>query len=594
MTYAYDNYVQYPVADLYDSAIMQMAISAARDMYDKGQEQMKDFYKTYGDFISPFAKDMERYGQMIGGVRDIINSAYANGIDLLKSPEGRMLLSKVTNSINPAEFNMMRANAKTGYAYLEAAQKLRSQGKYSEAQELFDIAQNNGINFRDFSTLGESGLNTWDRTSPIEAASLQDLTKSGYQGRQARLLSAADFEDERLKGKYQYDPKYEWSGYLYSDLLKGAPGAILSNSADPRMQYFRHLAEQKVAASGQPYTQADVEAQFQRDVADANTWALIDPTRKANEFALDDHRTNNDIRATGAREAIQHRYWELQHGYDLDGDGAVSNDERKKVATMLMNKNKDEESSYLQDQFDKGRHAYITGEAGNNLTAEQLEKDSKLFAKQSFQDTKALRYATTKENWQKEKNKYLAYKTKRGILDPTALASYREPVKDMTDAVYIRPGDINKIVNSDELVSRTYGGARRGKERFNTDRSTLTNIGSDNIKMQFTDETYTAPLRYNSGIRSEQRQRVRLYRDVDVTENGKTITKTEEIPGDWWFLVQAGDYHRGTYTTSGSDVITYAPSGVSNIWSDESMGEMEPYDRAVNKAVGRKAIKDYE
>ena len=121
MTYAYDNYVQYPVADLYDSAIMQMAISAARDMYDKGQEQMKDFYKTYGDFISPFAKDMERYGQMIGGVRDIINSAYANGIDLLKSPEGRMLLSKVTNSINPAEFNMMRANAKTGYAYLEAA-----------------------------------------------------------------------------------------------------------------------------------------------------------------------------------------------------------------------------------------------------------------------------------------------------------------------------------------------------------------------------------------------------------------------------------------------------------------------------------------
>lgn len=303
MVYAYDNWVQLPTKDIYDTQMMAMAINAAKDMYEKGQDEIKDFTKTYGDFMSPFAKDMERYGEMVGGVRDTINRMYAAGIDPLRSAEGRAMLSRLTNSINPAEFNMMRANAKTGYAYLDAIQDLRRKGKYSEAQELFDIMQTGGLGtdsegnsintFENFSTAGRGGWNSFTRTSPIEAATLQELTKSGYEGRTARLLSAADFNDPRLKG-YTYDPNYEWSGYLYSDLLKGAPGAVMSASADPRMAYFRNLAEQKVAASGLPYTQADVEAQFQRDVADANTWALIDPTRKANEFALDDHRTKND------------------------------------------------------------------------------------------------------------------------------------------------------------------------------------------------------------------------------------------------------------------------------------------------------------
>lgn len=300
---AYDTGVQLPILDLYDTRMMLAAQSAAKDMYDQAQQEMKDFKKEYGDFLSPFSKDMERYGEMVGGVREAMNRMYEAGIDPLRSAEGRAAISSIINRINPAEFNMMRANAKTGYAYLDAIQDLRRKGKYSEAQELFDIMQTGGLgvdkegnniyDFANFSTAGRNGWNSFMRTSPIEAATLQELTKGGYEGRTARLLSAADFSDPRLKN-YTYDPKYEWSGYLYSDLLKGAPGAILSASADPRMRFFRDLAEKKVAASGRPYTQADVEAQFQRDVADANTWALIDPTRKADEFALDDHRTAND------------------------------------------------------------------------------------------------------------------------------------------------------------------------------------------------------------------------------------------------------------------------------------------------------------
>lgn len=281
MTYAYDNYIQLPTVDLYDTNMMAMAINAAKDMYDRGQQQIKDFYNEYGDFMSPFAKDMEAYGNMVGGVRNLINTAYANGIDLLRSPEGRALISKAVYSVDPAKFNLMRSNAKTGYAYLDAMQKLRSQGKYSEAQELYDIMQQGGTKFSDFSTFDENGTHVWDRTSPIEATSLLDLTYDSYKGRTPHDLTAEQLREAGIP----FDPRYQYTGYLDADLMKAAPGAAMSIAADPRAAYFRNLAEQKVAARGGNYTQADVDAQFYRDIADANRWALVDPTKKADEYA---------------------------------------------------------------------------------------------------------------------------------------------------------------------------------------------------------------------------------------------------------------------------------------------------------------------
>ena len=71
MIYAYDTPIQMPTMDLYDKQVMAMAISAAKDVYDKSQEQMKDFYTKYGDFMSPFAKDMEAYGDMMGNISKV-------------------------------------------------------------------------------------------------------------------------------------------------------------------------------------------------------------------------------------------------------------------------------------------------------------------------------------------------------------------------------------------------------------------------------------------------------------------------------------------------------------------------------------------
>ena len=305
MIYAGDQWIQYPVKDLYDKAIMQMSIAAARDMYEKGQKQLEDFYTKYGDFMSPFAKDMERYQQMVGGVRDIVNNLYANGIDPLRSAEGRAMVAQAINSVNPAELAAMKANAKMGYAYQDALQKLRQAGKYSQAQEDFDMALTGTTPFSEFATSnGAGGFNSWDRSSPIQATTLRDLTKGSYEGRTARTLTKEDFaNDPRLKGM-AYDPRYEYSGYVDSDLMKVAPGASASLAADPRAAYFRDLARQKVIAMGLEPTANNVEAQFQRDIADANAWALIDPTRKADEYA----KMDIQYKQQAALQAQEHKH----------------------------------------------------------------------------------------------------------------------------------------------------------------------------------------------------------------------------------------------------------------------------------------------
>ena len=46
MVYAGDQWVQLPTRDLYDTQMMAMAISAAKDMYDRGEKKLDDFLNT--------------------------------------------------------------------------------------------------------------------------------------------------------------------------------------------------------------------------------------------------------------------------------------------------------------------------------------------------------------------------------------------------------------------------------------------------------------------------------------------------------------------------------------------------------------------
>ena len=106
MIYGYDQAVQMPVKDLYDSQIMLASINAAKDMYEKGVQEMKDFNKTYGDFISPIQKDVDYWNNtVLNPVKDAVNKMYAMGIDPTRSAEGRAYIQRLINQVPVAEIN---------------------------------------------------------------------------------------------------------------------------------------------------------------------------------------------------------------------------------------------------------------------------------------------------------------------------------------------------------------------------------------------------------------------------------------------------------------------------------------------------------
>lgn len=193
MIYAYEQPIQMPTRDLYDTQMMLAAVNAAKDMYEKGQQQMKDFYTKYGDFMSPFAKDMEWYGGEMGRIRDIVDQAYANGIDLFKSPEGRMLVNQLTNSINPRDYNNAKANAAIGYKYLEAVREARAKGEFDPAFENWRLNQLGLGSFEDFSSAGGK---IWGESGPGTYKDLNQFTSHIFDNMKDSFLgTGADHYD---------------------------------------------------------------------------------------------------------------------------------------------------------------------------------------------------------------------------------------------------------------------------------------------------------------------------------------------------------------------------------------------------------------
>ena len=331
MTYAYDQWAQMPVRDLYDTQMMAMAINAAKDMYEKGQQELKDFKKEYGDFSSPFVKDMQAYGKMMKGVRDIVDTAYANGIDLARSPEGRMIIQKAINSIDPAVYNEMKENAKWGTLYKQAEMELKAKDKFSQDAEDFYRRSQGLPSFEEFSTIGDKGEhNQWRSTSPIAFQTLAEATNGWYDKRTPYELTA---EQAKRELGSAYDPRKTYTGFLDEDLMNIAGQNTPGWQGSFWSEYYRDLAARQIAARGETPTADAVEKQLQRNVADANQEWLIKPIGKVDEFALADLKQKYAIQL----ENLRHK-----HNKDLKGDssnggnGSKSKEVTSYGATLLQ------------------------------------------------------------------------------------------------------------------------------------------------------------------------------------------------------------------------------------------------------------------
>lgn len=290
MVYAYDQWAQMPVKDLYDTQVMAMAINAAKDMYDKGEQRMKDFYKEYGDFMSPIQKDMDWYNQNVTGrVRDVINNMYANGIDPLRSAEGRAAVAQLIYNMPTGDIAKVRQSAEAAKEYIKNRGKLQAAGLYNpDLEERF-------LGF-DLNNWGTMDNGVWNRTSPLESKSLKELTESSYNNRTPHDLT----KEEVLSFAGQtYDPRMKYKGFTDADLLGIANTVAPGLTGTPWNDYFRDLAARKVAAAGKELTDKNINAQLARDIANTQQEYLIKPVGD-----LDDWYKSQQLNISRQRLAI--------------------------------------------------------------------------------------------------------------------------------------------------------------------------------------------------------------------------------------------------------------------------------------------------
>ena len=173
MIYANDQWIQLPTKDIYDTQMMLAAINTAKDMYEKGQQEIKDFKKEYGDFLTPIQKDADWYNKNVTGkVRDTVNYLYANGIDPLRSAEGRAAISRIINTMPVGEINMLRQSAENAAMFNKAKLELQAKGLYNPMLEQYD-----GVSMDSYDTLKDG---VWNRMSPTPYQNMAAFTKDYF------------------------------------------------------------------------------------------------------------------------------------------------------------------------------------------------------------------------------------------------------------------------------------------------------------------------------------------------------------------------------------------------------------------------------
>lgn len=478
MTFAYDDWVQLPTKDLYDSDIMKMAIATAKDMYDKGQDKLDKFYKEYGDFISPFSKDMARYGQMIGGVRNMINDAYAHGVDLLRTPEGRAMISQAINQINPAELNMMRSNAKTGYEYLKAIREAEAKNMFNPEFENWALTQKGGPGlFSEFETnFQQGGGNMWDRSAPYTYQDLNQYTGHIFDKLEDSYIgTGADHYD-------YYGVSREQRAKALTDNLAG-----LLNS--PLGKFHYEKAREHAAMLGKdPNDENEVMKQFQEDILTSTT-EYEHRNRKLNEMWKLQYEDASRQRAAarssrGSETGLQNTQWSFAELVSRAGSTAIMGQQPQEFSQKTLDGQRDRQIKIgLQISS-------ACGEKSHSYKAQQMYKNA--YGQNQYRPEDVADFISSSCGYKKLKS------------DPTTLI--------------MDPADVNRLHQLRDVTSHTVG--FRGKQ-FGTDNSDIAK--ADYITIKPTRGSYQAFMK-DATNKNYFEFRVKAYKkENEVDANGNIV-----------------------------------------------------------------------
>lgn len=289
MIYGYDEAVRYPVKDLYDTGMMSMYIQAAKDQYDQGIKEQEEFISKYGDFVSPFQKDVENWDKLtMDPVLEAYDYLQSNGIDPLRSQEGRALINNIMRKVPREKLAMLRQSAAAGQEYLKNRGEMQAKGLYNPEFEQFMLGD------RTFSGQDTLSQGMWSRTSPSEYKGLRTITDPWFKNRTA---------------KYKYTKNgYDYFGYDVKDMQQTANTQIAAFLASDYGKFYYDRALKVANANRQPgETDEQVNQRAKdilvNDIVDANKDYLM-LNREVNPVYLENLRNAHAMaRQRAARAA---------------------------------------------------------------------------------------------------------------------------------------------------------------------------------------------------------------------------------------------------------------------------------------------------
>lgn len=389
MIYSKDQWIQLPTKDLYDSQIMLASINAARDMYEKGLQETKEFNKLYGDFTSPIARDVDYwYDNTLKPVRDAINYMYDKGIDPTRSAEGRALIQKLINQAPVAKLNQIRQSAKIADEYVKNRGTMQANGLYDPGFEQFALRDQYGrpVDLSTWSTIDDG---TWERTAPYKYESLYDYTSPMFKDLKPHELTKAEVQSFGVK----YDPRYQYQGISKGDLERVTGERIPGVQNETLYKYYRDRAadvvrKQYIAAGKNPaeITQDEIDRQFVQDVIQANSARIMEPTKSADQFAVMAQGQANDmqkLRFQQDREDarfnkdLAYKYWAGQQateramisaGLNPNTGAPLSGSGNESIARGVYDRLLDDVATNLQ-QRDEKYLASFKAKANNTYSA---------------------------------------------------------------------------------------------------------------------------------------------------------------------------------------------------------------------------------
>lgn len=191
----YDEPVAVPIIDLLDSNMMSQYISAAREQYNQAIQDQKEFAKEFGELYGPNANiNKQFYDQTKGAINKAMDYLYQNGIDPIRSAEGRAYIAKVIRERPYAEIANLKAQNESMKTYQKYRAEAMRNGTYDPEFEKF-VLGGKTLESWDPSTDG-----MWTREAPSKYSSLKDWTSNLFDNMQL------EYDDEATKkagGMYQ-------------------------------------------------------------------------------------------------------------------------------------------------------------------------------------------------------------------------------------------------------------------------------------------------------------------------------------------------------------------------------------------------------